>query len=272
MKSKGTCAPTFSRGTKLVKSKRAQITIFAILAILLIVSIGLVFTLYQNNFGGFIKSKQQESTQIFEQCINEHVEIAVNKLLDHGGYLEEPALFKEYEYTNISYLCYTGLYYARCTQQLPNLISHLESEISDSIEPEIENCFQNLKKNLEDDNYDVTLGNLDSFNVQLIEGKVKTTVERTLTQEKSDDVKSEDSFEVNYKSSLYDFGIIASKISNQEASICNSDYLQIMRANTGFEINKIQTGDDNKIYQISNLENDETLQFAIRSCVLATPG
>ena len=251
---------------------KAQITIFAILAILIIAVIALLFTLYQDPLRRIISGQQQDTTSILEQCVNEHVEIAVNKLLEHGGFLEEPLLFKEFEHINISYLCYTGLYYSRCTPQIPNLIDHLENEISISIGPKIDSCFQDLKNNLESDSYIVNLGTDQDFTIELLSGKARVNIARELTQEKADDSRTFNSFQTNYKTPLYDIGIITTEIIFQEAILCNSDYLQIMRANTDFNIKKIQTGDDNKIYTITYLPSKEFWKFAIRGCVLATPG
>lgn len=251
---------------------KAQITIFAILAILLIAVIALLFTLYQDPLRRIISGQQKDSSSIFEQCVNEYVEDAVNKLFKHAGFLEESLLFKEFEYNNLTYLCYTGLYYARCTPQIPNMIPHLEREISISIEDKIDSCFQDLKKNLESNSYVVELGTNQEFNVELSSGRVKVNIVRKLTQEKAENTQEFNVFKVNYKTHLYDIGIISQKIISQEASLCNSDYLQIMRANTDFSIQKLQTGDDNKIYTVTYLPSEESWTFAVRSCVLATPG
>lgn len=251
---------------------KGQITIFAILAVLLIAAIALLFTLYEDQLKNFIGGEQQDSTNVFEQCVNEYVEIAVDKLIKHGGYIEEPLLFKEFEYTNLTYLCYTGLYYARCTPQIPNMIPHLEIEIENFIEDKIDSCFQDLKNNLESNSYVVELGTNQDFNVELTSGRARIIIERKLVQEKTENTQEFNVFEVNYKTPLYEMGIISQKIVSQEALLCNSDYLQIMRANTDFSIQKFQTGDDNKIYTIAHLPSDKSWKFAVRSCVLATPG
>jgi hypothetical protein len=44
-----------------------------------------------------------------------------------------------------------------------------------------------------------------------------------------------------------------------------------MAENKNIEIKKFQTGDDNKIYSVKELNSGKEIEFAVRGCVLNTP-
>jgi len=252
-------------------NRKAQITIFAILAILIIAAIALIFTLYQRNFDDRVRSQQEESEEFLDQCINEHVESAIEKITGNIGALGGDKLHFEYQYRNITYLCYTGLPLSRCTIQIPALISKINQEIEEAIEPEINNCFNALKEDLESKSHSVTMGDDFDFEVNLISGRVRTHITREFTQEKSGDVKTFTEFDISYITDLYNVALVINEIVSQEAEFCNSDYLDLMRVNKNIRITKINTGDFNKVYTVSNENTGDVWEFAIRNCVLLTP-
>ena len=252
--------------------KKAQITIFAILAILIIAVIALLFTLYQDPLRRIISGQQQDTTQILEQCVNEHVEEVIDILIGNVGSIENPSLTKTWHGEEIPYLCYTGLYYARCTPQAPVLIRFLKEEITRYLDPRIDKCFQDMKLGLEEQAYEIKLGSSQEIEVDLLPGRVRTLITRDFSQTKSDETREFNSFEANFQTPLYFLDIITHEIVAQEATICNSDYVQIMRAHPDIEITKINTGDDVKIQTIKDKDSEKGWTFAIRSCVLATPG
>ena len=252
--------------------KKAQITVFAIVAIALIAIIAFVFILFQTDIDLPGARGQQDSTQFLEQCVNEAVAEAIDRIILNVGLVDKTGLTKEFEYEEVPYLCYTGLYYARCTPLAPILIRFLKQEIVDFITPEVETCFQNLKADLESRTYEVVLGDLESIDVEILPGKIRTNIKREYKETRAEETRSFSSFEIIYPSPLYLLDSVTHEIVSQEATICNSDYVELMRLNPQVEISKFQTGDDVKIYEVKDKDTDQGWRFAIRNCVLATPG
>ena len=264
-----------------IKNKSGQITIFIILAILLVSAILLIFTMYNKQILP-IGTQQKDTSQMITECINENVKEAVDKIMDNSGYTELPAITKMFAYPEgyykdegveeIPYLCYSALNYARCIPQEPLLIEHLENEILDFTEDKIDGCFKNLKNELESQAYRVQLENRQDIKIELIDGLVRTTVERDLIQEKEGKEKKFREFVAEFRTPLYKIASISQEIINQESRLCNADYQTIMLANKGIAITKFNTGDDIKVYTIQDIKTKERWKFAIRGCVLSTPG
>ncbi|MBS3091927.1 hypothetical protein J4466_00755 [Candidatus Pacearchaeota archaeon] len=264
-------------------NKQAQVTIFIILAILLVAAIILLFTLYRGPIKTYQDKQSKEPNQNIPQCLTIGVEEAVEKLLDNAGYInsEDIRFSKQFGYNlgeeneipykNYTYLCYTPNNYARCIPQEPVIIEHLETEIQNYINEKIKDCFSKLKQELESEGYKVTLNNEMNFSVNLVPGSARTAVNRKMTTEKSGQERKFTEFVSITESPLYDIAVATQKIIEQEAKFCNSDYLLIMRENPEIEINKFQTGDDNKIYTVKHINTGKLWIFAVRGCVLNTP-
>ena len=254
----------------LMNNKRAQITIFVILAILIVAAIILMFTLYKGPISENLAKKGQEPNVQISQCVGKHVDEASDKLIENGGYIGG-YLNMSFKYKDVPYLCYTKENYARCIIQKPVLIEHLEKEIYDYIEPKIENCFVLLKEDFENRGYEIQMQDEMSFSVKLISQKAKVNINRKLEATKSDESRKFESFTSTAQTPVYDFAIIVQNIIEQEANYGNSDYVQIMRTNTWADIEKFQTGDDNTIYTITDTKTKKSWRFAVRGNVLNTP-
>ena len=270
---------------KIIKkvNRRGQVTIFIILAILIVVAIILLFTLYRGPIKTYQDKQSKEPNQNIPQCAGIGVEEAIEKLLNNAGYVnaEDIRFSKQFGYNlgekneipykTYAYLCYTPNNYARCIPQEPVIIEHLETQIQDYINDKIKYCFSKLKQDLESEGYKVTLENEVNFSVNLIPGSARTIINRKMTTEKSDQKKEFKEFISISQSPLYDIAIATQKIVEQEAKFCNSDYLLIMRENPDIEITKFQTGDDNKIYTVKHINTGKLWRFMVRGCVLNTP-
>ena len=262
-------------------SKKGQITVFIILAILLVMTILLLFMLYQNQLQGKTGNTKKNTQGIFEECINNYVGEATELIFENSGYTELPSLvysvtnvkgyYKQYELKDIPYLCYTNSNYARCVPQAPLLINHLEKQIKTYIEPKTEFCFEILSKDLKERAYDVRLGKTELLEVNLRDKGIETFIKKELIQAKSGKEERIEEFNAVYSTHLYDIAKVAEKIVYEETTFCNSDYVEIMRGNTGIEIEKFQTGDDVKIYTVRNKLTKKEWEFAVRGCILGTP-
>ncbi len=264
---------------KMIMNKNGQITVFVILAILLVASITLIFILYKNQIE-ITESSEKNTVDEFSNCINGYISEAEKSIFENSGFIKMPSLTylvrnpKDYyfqdEVKEIPYLCYTGLNYARCTPTNPLIINHLEEEIKDYIRPKVELCFESLKRDLQDRAYSVSLGNTENLEVELKDGFIEIIVVKKLTREKIEEETFE-KFSSKFSTPLYKIAKASEEIISQEVLQCNSDYLEIMQNDKRISIKKFQTGDDVKIYTVKDIITKKEWKFAIRNCVLSTP-
>ncbi len=252
-------------------NKRGQITIFIIIAVLLVAAIILLFWFYNRDVTPVQPDAGENPQYNIEHCINSYVEKDVNKLIENSGYIKKSNLTKNFNGQDIPYLCFVPINYARCIVVEPVLIEHLEKEIYNDIKTKIAGCFNNLESEAEKSGYSVNMESGINFSINLIPGDVQTIINKKITLSKAGEVKKFNEFEAKYHSNLYGMAIITQEITRQESSYCGSDYANIMRTNTWAEIDKFQTGDDNKIYTIKDTTTNDEIKFAVRGCVLNTP-
>ena len=251
-------------------NKKAQITIFIIIAILIVVAVVLIFVLYNRTIPKPGPSASENPEKNIEQCINGYVEEAVDKIIANGGYVDEPVLSKNFKGNNITYLCFIGINYARCLVIEPVFIEHLEEEIHDYIEPEVEECFEKLEEELEKEKLDADIEENTEIKIELMPGTVETTIQKKVTIQGKDKSEDFEKVRARYSTSLYDMAIIIQEIVRQESIYCNSEYEEIMRANTWVEIEKFQQYDDT-VYTVRDTRIDKEISFALRNCVLTVP-
>ena len=243
--------------------KKAQVTIFIILALILIVGVILAFLLIRKPSIGI--SDEENPQAYIESCTNEAVEEAVEMLLENGGDLE-PKGSVMYNGKELTYLCYNENYYKPCINQRPMLIEHIENEITSYIQPRVSNCFQTLKSELET-RYDVEMGNME-LTTELQTKQVVIDIKRDFKMTRGDDVRSFTKFKANLINPIYDLAKLAMEITNQEAHYCNFDILGFMIIYPKYDIYKFRTGDSDTIYTVEDLLTNQKFKFAIRSCAL----
>jgi len=126
-------------------NQRGQITIFVILALILIVGIIFIFLLIREPEVEIVS--EQNPQAYIEGCTRDAVEEALELVMLNAGDIE-PKGSVLYHGRNVSYLCYNRNYYGACINQKPLLIEHIEDEINVYIKPRISNCFQVLEPTL----------------------------------------------------------------------------------------------------------------------------
>ena len=148
---------------------------------------------------------------------------------------------------------------------------HIESEIKKEAEQGINNCFEELKSEVESNRYEFEMGDVKNYSLILVPNEIKVRVDREVTIRKGNDFERREIFETFLKDSAYELSIIAQKISNQESLYCNSEYVEMIRQYKNFKIRKKQLGNDPKIYTIEDTRDDKRIMFAIRGCVIDVP-
>ncbi len=254
---------------KIMINKKAQITIYIILAILIVVVIVLLFFLLsEKNIIPTETTSFEEPIHYIQKCVKDNVQEAVAIMLPQGGYVDsEKRVSKLYKDINRTYLCYALNNYRTCVTQDPMYISSIEQEITNYIEPKIDNCFDSLRQELQANEYNVNMQGLE-ISTELLQGRIRINVNREFTMSKNQATKNFKDFDTEVKSRLYDIAIVAQEIASQEAKSCYFEYQGFMIFYPDFDINKFTTSDDIKIYSVRHKKTNEELVFAIRSCAI----
>src|SRR6056297_1569336 len=142
--------------------KRGQVTIFIILAIVIVVGAVLAY-FFIPGFGLTTGLSVENPEAFIESCMEDEIEMALEKISLRGGSLE-PEHFFNYYNNPVEYLCYINQNYIPCIVQQPLLINHLKSELDESLQPVANSCFNDLKESYEDKGY----------NVEMKQGKIDT--------------------------------------------------------------------------------------------------
>jgi len=248
---------------KIDHNNKGQVTIFIVLALIVVVGFAIVFLLInppevrvvdQNNPQGYIES-----------CTREATEEAINLLSKRGGDIN-PRGSVSYEGESITYLCYNERFYESCVNQRPLLVEHIEEEITNHITPIVADCFFNLRKDLET-RYEIEESEM-IITTRLNSGQISVKIDKNFKTVRRGEVRDYNNFRMNLVHPMYQFAKISTDIVNQEITFCNFDELGHNILHQQYNIEKFITGNSDIIYSIKDLETEEDFVFALRSCTL----
>jgi cell division protein YceG involved in septum cleavage len=245
-----------------MKNKRGQITIFIIIAVVIVVAGILIYTFYpeiQASLGLGVKNPQS----FIQSCIEEEIEENVEKLSLQGGSLD-PTHYIMYNNNKIEYICYTGEYYKTCVVQQPMLKEHVESEIKNEIDKGVDACFDSMEESYQKKGYDVNLKK-GSKDIELLPKRIVATFDYSLTLTKGEDSEKHDSFRVVMNNNLYELISIANSILEWEATYGDAETTIYMNYYHDLKVEKKKQSDGTTIYIITDRNTGNKFQFASRS-------
>jgi len=248
--------------------KKAQVTIFIILAILLVVGIGLYLLLrgvVGPGIGGTVETNPQRYIQL---CAEEEVRNSVNKVIEQGGFLE-PKDFKLHKDIKATYLCKNIGLFGPCINQHPMLLNEITLELKSKIKPTVDQCFVDLQESFQELGYDVSVGQDNGMEVVLSPGNVYLEIDRSVSVSKAGESVSFDNLRVPYKTSLYELAGIAIDIARNEAGFCYFEYLGYMHLYPQYSIDLRVFSDATKVYSIKDKYTEEEMNIAIRGCAMS---
>lgn len=251
--------------------KKGQVTIFIIIAIL-IVALGILIYLYYPKLFPGTGTETKNPAAYMQECMQREIEDTTQTVIIQGGnYTVNPnagIFYKNAESDPdghyIRYLCYSGEDFTPCINQEPFLTEHIESEILNTIKPSIENCFTLMVESYEKKGYDVNLQHGNST-VSIIPEVISTDFNTTLTLTKGDEVQTYKKFQVNLDSNLYDMLEVAKNIIIWEINVGDSATEAYMYDNPALKVEKHRKDNDVKVYVLTDRDTREVFQFASRS-------
>jgi hypothetical protein len=242
-----------------ILDKKAQISIFVILAIL--ISIVLI-VLFLNRSGlNVIVSGESPVNQI-EKCIQDNLKTGTQIISSQGGTMD-PKNYFLYEDNKIEYLCYTNEYYKTCVMQKPLLKQSIEKELKNYLEPKTDSCMKAIKDSYEKKGYSFVYKK-PVINVEIVPDNIIVTSEVDLSISK-DKTESYKTIKTSISSYLYGFIMTSSSIANWEARYGNSETLSYMLYYPQLKVEKKMRSDGTRIYILTNRNSLDKFMFAIRS-------
>ena len=254
------------------KQKRGQITIFILVAIILLGAIVLFFAFREEAIKEITGKPEENPAAFLETCMNDKIKEAIEVISIHGGYPNNK-LYKSFEFeeegisVNVSYLCYNQNSYLPCINQKPTFMEDLRFEIKYYIAEDVQNCFDEMTKSFERKGYETTTI-YNGFEVEILPKiiTIKTSSENILT--KSGETTKQEDFKISVASRLYEISFIVQEIVNQEARFCYSEHVGISLIYPEFNIEKFRTGDSDNIYTVEHDDSKEKFRFAVKGCVI----
>ena len=200
-------------------NKSGQVTIFIIIAMVIVIFAVLVYLFYPSISTTLGYSSKSPSQQI-EDCIKPSITDSVNKISIHGGVIN-PGFFYEYAGEKLEYLCYTNENYKTCVMQQPMLLENIQNEIKKNILNVSNACFDDLESTYQRQGYQVNL-NRGATSVEIVPNKIIVSFNNTLTLTKTD-TQSYKEFKVTTNNNLYQLINIAISILGFETRYGDSE-------------------------------------------------
>jgi len=246
------------------RGKKGQLTIFIILAIL-VVAIALFFILFWPKMKSDTGPEIDNPYVYIQECIEDKIDETINILSTQGGVMENTAYYV-YDREKIEYLCYTNKNYQKCVVQEPLLISTFEQELHDEIEEETIQCFGSLENNYKAKGFDVDLEKGNTL-VDFEEGAlvIDFNASLTLTKVNTEEYKK---FVMRIPTNLYEILKISSAIVDLERDYGKAPTDMFIDL-YGYKIQNLKQIEGTTIYIIEDREEEGNafFQFAVRSVV-----
>jgi hypothetical protein len=248
------------------KRKKAQVTIFIIVAILIIAAVILVFTLIKKPNENITPGEDPKS--YIKKCVRESSDEIIKKITATSG-LSSPKNYILWEQNKVEYFCYTPNNFANCINIHPMIKKEIELEIYNYTLSRLINCFEDIKQDLENYKDEALI-----YNVGIMPGQIVFNISKKISYTINENEIILENFNTYQKSNLFNILQIANEIVNAEAGcncnsgVCNPDLTLLNQRNRDFEITKpAYTGSGVEVYRIKDINTNKDFNLAVRNCV-----
>jgi hypothetical protein len=243
------------------KNKQGQVTLFIIIAIIIVALVVIIYAFFPKIKSGL--NLETKSPQVFIQsCLEDELEEIVQNISLQGGSInpESSYLFDGY---SLEYLCYTNEYYELCNVQQPFLKNHIEEEIENELIPKVNECFAALVEDYSNKGYGANLIK-GQVKAELLPKRVVLSIPHNLTLTK-DSTERFSSFNIVLNNNLYELVSIAKSIVELETTLGEADKLYYMMIYHDLRVEKFEQSEGSRVYVLTDRNNENKLQFAVRS-------
>ena len=249
-----------------IKDKKAQVTLWTIIAIAILAVI-VIFFIYKSRIAPVTQKNIEENPSLYiDECVQESVNEAVDIMLPQGGFISSEHS-KIYNDINISYLCYNAGNYLPCINEHPLLLTEIKTELKDYISPRIEKCFQNYKEEIENRRGVINLGEM-ALSVELVPDNIFVNIRRDVDVKIKEQSYNYNEFSFDIINPIYNLARIAMEITSQEAKYCYFEYIGYTILYPRYKIDRFSMSDYTEIYTIQDKRSEKEMNIAVRSCAI----
>lgn len=248
------------------KSKRGQIAIWVIVAIIILAGVILLYLVRKAPQP--VELKEMTVEQDIELCLVRAVNEAVDKMLPQGGFIQ-PENYVTYNGTKIEYLCENPGFFETCKNQHPMLVNEMRSQISDYIKPYLDQCLEIEKKEISKKGGEMSYSGIN-FSVSMAPARILIEILGEITITTNGQTSRFEKLDARVINPAYDLANVAIDIANSEAKYCNFQYLGYMAVYPDFDIRVARTSSSDKIYSIKDKTSGRIFNTAVRSCAIPT--
>jgi hypothetical protein len=200
-----------------LKNKKAQTTMFVIIALLLAIGIAAYFFLSSRGIvSPLTKTSLPAPEQYIKACSENAILEVTDKIIKTGGYYEPEGkiFYVTHNEEKVPFLCYTRNYYESCIMQQPALKKHVEKEIQANIKKSVEDCYDKLKEDYERKGYSVQFpeGNNPNINLKLNPGEILEDINNKITLKKGEETLMFETIKLRINHPIYELLEIALQI------------------------------------------------------------
>jgi len=248
------------------RNKKAQLTLFIIIGIVIIVAAALILTFVRRP--RITISPSEDPQTYMEECSNIALDEIEEKIFESNTYPDkELTNYILYKGQRIPYLCKASEFYVTCVPQDPMYVGRIRQIIQDYVEEKAENCFSNLVADFENKGYNVEEG-VGGTEVIIVDGRISANINKKVTVSRGEETKVFESFKGDMGSPLYDLASLAQMIVNYESDFCEFDNLAWMKEDKEIKIDRFRSSDQSKIYTLTHRKSGRQIKFAVKTCVL----
>lgn len=257
------------------KNQKGQVTIFVILALVIVVA-GVLIYLFLPNIQTTSNSVPENPKSYMQNALETPLQEQATKIGKNGGSLSSESTsgvsetnypYINYNGSKVEYLCYTNKYYDKCTVQRVLLVQHIEDELKTSLKSDVSNYFSQMVSDYKSKGYNVQMNEGD-YDVSLLPNKIllHSNTSVVLTKGSEAPIKYS-SFDIVIDNNLYELVSIARVIVNWENTYGDSDPTSFMGFYRNIKVEKKLLSDGTKIYTLTDRTTKDKFQFASRSVV-----
>lgn len=241
-----------------IGKKKGQVSLFIILAILLVSAIILLF--YYWKPGIFSSNVSQPR---LEQCLEDVIQDKIVLLSSSAGVLDSKFNYL-YNGRNYTFVCYTDEFFQPCVNQVPLLTKTFEESLSKLLKEEFQLCYDSSVSDLKRRGFDVSEGTID-FDVTMEPGSVLVSIDAPVTVSSGDISSRTQKYNYRYKTNLYEMLMVATSLVQFETYYGASEQTTQMMLYPNIKIDKQRRDGEVTVYTLTEKNEDFDYLFAVKS-------
>lgn len=257
-------------------NKRAQLTLFIIMGILIVVGIIFIFS-FKPSLDIF-RGSSKNPTEEVKKCMTKSLEDVLPEFIEHGFYFNPKNAGQTLLYSGdkptpmeIPYHCYTDQKNKICYRGNAQSKSRIEKELKNKIFQNIDECFSIFEK--DNKGLNVEIGELD-LSIEVLSERIMIRAKRDVTISlDGESPATYRDFVSSINSPLGDYIYLSNEILNQEVSCkcgresCTADITNLMRDNIDYTITYFTGSRGERVYTLGNYLSETKFNFAVRNCI-----